>query len=193
MNTARAIEKLKMIIPDKIKLDFDDKLKFFKVPIALFLVSAFCLYHGFTNTSNYSINDLNNTSNKIGILLLIIALVLLVKQKNDLKFIQINQKVDIDFFKQELCEFVKNNKWKIDFPSKNHAVIKKDSAGSVGRYFFAKSYGEIIHILISKNKICFKSIFDVNENPWITISTGENKSNEMRIKKLITLLDKKKN
>jgi hypothetical protein len=180
-----------MIIHNKIELDFDDKLKFFKVPIILFLVSAFCIFYGCSNISNYSINELNNTSNQIGILLLFLALILLIKQKNNLKFIEVNRIIDVDFFKQKLCEFVKTNKWKIDFPSKNHAVIKTDSAGSYSRYFLAKSYGEIIHIQIAENKIYFKSIFDVNKNTSITISTGENKSNEKIIEKLITSLDKR--
>lgn len=175
---------------NKIELDFDDKLKFFKIPIILFPISAFCLFNGLTNISNYSINELNNVPNKIGILLFLLALLLFIKQWNNLKFIKISCIIDISHFKQMLCEFVETKKWKINFLSDNYAIIETVSAGSDGRYFLAKSYGEVIHIKIAKNEIYLTSIFDVNKNVFITISTGENSSNEKMIEKLITSLDK---
>lgn len=174
-----------MIIKDKIELDFDDQLKYYRVSIILLIIATLCFFNGLFNIEHYSISQLNTTSNKIGVFLILLGMLSFLVKKKDLKLKRIDRYIDTDTFTESLERLIEKERWEVDLKTKNSFVLKTDRYGGGGRFFISKSYGEIIYITINGNSLYLKSIFDFDKNIEITVSSGENNLNEKLITNLI--------
>ncbi|HLS29786.1 MAG TPA: hypothetical protein VK021_02900 [Flavobacteriaceae bacterium] len=174
-----------MIIKDKIELEFNNKLRYYRIPLILAIIGFFCFFSEFYGRQNYSINELNNTSNKIGLTFILIATISFVIKNNDLKFKKIKSNIDKTIFLERLDKLIAKKEWEVHLKNKSEIILKTDRCAAGGRFFLRRSYGEIIYIVIDKNEFYLKSIFDFHKNFEIIISTGENKVNEKSIINII--------
>ena len=173
-----------MIIKSRIKLKSEEKLKYYRVSIILLVIAVFCLFNGLYHLED-SANELNNNSTKARVLLILIGTISFFVKNHNLKLKKLNLPIDEITFKERLEKLIERNRWAVDLKTQDTFVVKTDRNGGGGRFMLSRSYGEMVFITISSNKLYLKSIFDYDKNFGRTVSLGENKWNEKLIANLI--------
>jgi bifunctional DNase/RNase len=174
----------KSILKQEIQLYSIEKMLHYKLSIILFVIAMFSLLIYNENRLKFEI-DFENSSFKIGVILLLLSLISFLYQKSNLKLKAIIVKDSKDKVFERIIVIAKNNNWEIDCQTDNSIILKTKRPFSPSRYFISKSYGEKIFVFFKPTEILLRSIHDFDRSYSFVVSSGENIENENYIRRLI--------
>ena len=155
------------------ELNLFEKIKYYRISLLIFTIpSIFLISELLNNRFDYR----DNVSIKISLLLMLIAIILFLIKRRDLKFSSLITHYNKNDLKREIESLTKEFEWKIKSSSENYFDIRIQNSKyySTNSFFELSRFIQVIIIFTSK-KILLNVISDIESKDFLTISMGENK------------------